>query len=113
MAHELFPEYAKDASTCASIHCAIDDPVPGDSESGIYGTLAATPHETECLVQRALLSLPNVQFSSLQVHRLADGICLTGVVKVAASAARPQFERVAGTAAGVAQVLNRLVIQQR
>lgn len=95
-----------------NLFCAIDDPVPGDCESGIYGDLPEEPHELERLAQRALLNMPNVQFSSLQVHRLEDGICLMGVVRVPEDAARPHFERVAGTAAGVSQVLNRLVVQR-
>lgn len=92
---------------------AMDDPVPGDSESCLYGSGVFHPHKIEENVQRALLSLPNLEFSSLQVHRLADGICLTGVVKVPATGRPPQLERLAAKAAGVQKVLNHLVVQMK
>jgi len=105
-------QFLQDELAAENTFSALDDPVPGECESGIYGGCEHTPHEMERLVQRALLSMPRVHFSSLQVHRLEDGVCLTGVVKVSDSADRPNFERIAGTAAGVSQVLNRLVVQQ-
>jgi hypothetical protein len=90
---------------------AIYDPVPGNAASGLYGGECAEPHQLELLVQRALFSLPNVEFSSLEVHRMADGVCLSGVVRVPQNS-RPHFEQVAGRAAGVSRVVNRLVVQR-
>jgi len=117
MARSLSEESLAEIVMGENVCCALDDLVPGECESGIYGERVCvenrmTPHEMERLAQRALLGMPRVQFSSLQVHRLEDGICLTGVVKVSDSTDRPNFERVAGTAAGVTQVLNRLVVQR-
>lgn len=94
-----------------SSQTAIDDPVPGWAESGLYGGRYESPHELEMRVQRALLSMAGVEFASLNVNRLADGVCLTGVVRVP-EATRPQFERVAAMAAGVSTVLNHLVVQK-
>jgi len=107
MARSLQNELPEEATSSA-----IDDLVPGKCESGIYGKIPGMPHEKEYLAQRALLKMPHVHFSSLQVHRLEDGICLTGVVKILDQKEGSQFERVAARAAGVTQVLNRLVIQQ-
>jgi len=94
--------------------CGFDDLVPGECESGIFGggSPAGIEHDMECRAQRALLRMPHVRFSSLQVHRCDDGICLTGVVHVAQQDARPHFEQVAGIAAGVDLVLNRLVVRR-
>jgi len=107
MAHSFQNELPEDTTSYA-----LDDLVPGECESGIYGETPGMPHEKEYLAQRALLKMPHVHFSSLQVHRLEDGICLTGIVKVLDQKDGSQFERVAARAAGVTQVLNRLVIQQ-
>lgn len=93
-------------------NCGFDDLVPGHAGSGVCGDGEHAPHETEYIVQRALLNLPDVHFSSLQVHRMPNGVCLTGVVKVPEEVSRPQFGQVAGAAAGIAQVLDRLVVQR-
>lgn len=92
--------------------CGFDDLVPGNSADGVYGSGDHAPHETEYVVQRALLSLPDVHFSSLEVHRMPDGICLTGIVKVPEHSSRPHFGKVAGAAAGISRVLDRLVVQR-
>ena len=101
---------AQDTWTAESSQTAIYDPVPGASESGIYGTPQSAPHELEREVQRVLLNLPNVEFSSLRVNRLADGVCLTGVVRVDDKSS-PAFADVAGAVAGVDRVLNYLVVR--
>lgn len=105
-------QFLQDEPVVDLVHNAMDDLVPGDCGSGIYGDCRHMPHELECVVQRALLSMPRVHFSSLQVHRMEDGVCLTGIVNIPDQGDRPNFERIAGTAAGVTQVLNRLVIQR-
>lgn len=97
---------------CAT-QCAIDDPVPGDAESCLYGSGVFRPHLIEEEVQRALLSIPNVEFASLQVHRMADGICLTGIIKVPEGSRPPQLDRLVAKSVGVTRVLNHLVVQRK
>ncbi|MCA8995359.1 MAG: hypothetical protein KDA80_00165 [Planctomycetaceae bacterium] len=89
---------------------AIHDPVPSSCESGVYGGEYSPAHQLEIDVQRALLDLPDVSFSSLRVHRLADGICLTGMVRCSSNV-RDKVPSLAAQIAGVDRVLNRLVIQ--
>lgn len=96
-----------------SPHTAIHDPVPSSCESE-----AACPEEDRCCaheierdVQRALLNLPDVHFSSLQVRRMPDGVCLTGVVEMPAGS-DPQLNSLASQVAGVTRVLNHLVVKK-
>ncbi|WP_139228297.1 BON domain-containing protein [Planctomicrobium piriforme] len=93
--------------------CMPDGPVPGFATSGVCGDVPSAAHEVERAVQRALFSLPDVEFCSLQIHRFQDGVCLTGVVNVTNGKPKPQFERVAGSAAGVCRVINQLVVKNR
>ncbi|WP_437201670.1 hypothetical protein [Planctomicrobium sp. SH664] len=101
---------ATDTWTAEDGHTAIYDPVPADAESGWYGSSHQAAHALEMDIQRALLALPDFQFSSLRVHRLPDGICLTGVVKVPPGP-KPRFDRLVARATGIDRVLNHLVLQ--
>lgn len=68
------------------------------------------PHEVEQDVRRQLMAQPRLQFNSLVVRRIADGVCLEGVVET--DFHRDDVGRLAGTVAGVNRVLNRLVVRQ-
>lgn len=89
---------------------AVHDPAPASAEGVNYGGASERPHSLEMDVQRALLNLPGVEFSSLNIHRLSDGVCLTGVVKVAARDSE-KLER-AARVKGVDRVLNYLTFQE-
>jgi hypothetical protein len=64
-------------------------------------------HRMEYAVRRALLSHPELQFSSLVIRRVRDGVCLEGVLNAAPDS--PDVCSLAQTVAGVNQVLNHLV----
>ncbi|WP_310820406.1 BON domain-containing protein [Stratiformator vulcanicus] len=64
-------------------------------------------HLVEKDVQTTLESHPAYRFSDLVVHRISDGVCLTGVVDVNDDA--PDVEAVAQQISGVERVLNQLV----
>lgn len=102
--------FLDETSACGSELTAIHDPVPAVSESGIYGGEYSPAHQLEIDVQRVLLELAGVSFSSLRVHRLADGICLTGTVRCPREAIE-KVPTIAAQVAGVDRVLNHLVVQ--
>ena len=68
-------------------------------------------HRIEQRVQQLLLSDPSLNFSTLVVRRIADGVCLEGVLEVEASAT--DVCSLARQVAGVEQVLNHLVVRER
>lgn len=84
---------------------------PPDEPSRLAGFLS--PHEVEQEVLRCLLSRTDVRFSSLTVRRFAGGVCLEGVVEVDDDGPDiTDIDSLARRAAGVEQVLNRLVVQR-
>ncbi len=103
-------KFLEETSPCGSELTAIHDPVPSVAESGIYGGEYSPAHQLEIDVQRVLLELAGVSFSSLRVHRLADGICLTGTVRCPREALS-KVPSIAAQVAGVSRVLNHLVVQ--
>jgi hypothetical protein len=93
-------------------HTAIHDPVPSRCDTWISDPFGCgVPHTVEMDVQRMLLSLEGVHFSSLQVRRLPDGVCLTGVMQMPEDL-DPQIEDLAAQVAGVDRVINHLVVQK-
>ena len=68
------------------------------------------PHWVEHEVQHVLLSHPHLNFSTLVVRRLVDGVCLEGVLEADTDA--PDVCGLARQVAGVEQVLNHLVVRQ-
>lgn len=67
-------------------------------------------HRLERDVQRCLLDHPDLQFSSLVVRRVRDGVCLEGVLEVEGFC--PDVSSLAQRVAGVSQVLNHLVVRR-
>lgn len=67
-----------------------------------------SPHQVEQDVRRALLSHPAFHFSSLVVRRIADGVCLQGVLE--ADDDSPDVSSIAQRVNGVNCVLNHLLI---
>ncbi len=67
-----------------------------------------SPHQVEQDVRRALLSQPSLHFSSLVVRRIADGVCLQGVLEV--DDGSPDVSTIAQRVSGVNCVLNHLLI---
>jgi osmotically-inducible protein OsmY len=94
----------------ASPCLAFDDPVPSDSvilgETAVMPT--ARPHSVERQVQRKLLAQPNLQFSSLVVRRMPDGVCIEGVLD---STDGSDVTNLARQVAGVQNVVNRLLVR--
>ena len=72
--------------------------------------VVAGPHQTEEDVQRELLGHPKLQFSSLVVRRIRDGVCLEGVLDVGETC--PDVCSLARQVAGVREVLNHLVVHR-
>ena len=74
-------------------------------------TASSTPrstHQLEADVRRALTLAEGLDIGSLVVHRLPDGICLEGVIRVSSD----DFDvcRAVREIEGVGEVVNRLVI---
>ena len=67
-----------------------------------------SPHQIEQDVRSALLSQPTLRFSSLVVRRIADGVCLQGVLE--SDEGSPDVCTIAQRIAGVNCVLNHLLI---
>lgn len=67
-----------------------------------------SPHQIEQDVRRILLSQPSLRFSSLVVRRIADGVCLQGILET--DDGSPDVCTVAQRVAGVNCVLNHLLI---
>ena len=68
-----------------------------------------TAHSVEREVRKVLVSQPGLNFSSLVVHRTRDGVCLTGVVE--SMPCDTDVCDLVREAAGVNQVLNRLIVR--
>ena len=69
------------------------------------------PHALEALVHRQLLADTRMDFSSLVIRRIPNGVCLQGVVEIDA----PEID-VSGSVMrvrGVASVQNRLVVRHK
>lgn len=67
-------------------------------------------HHVERSVRRQLLANPRLQFSSLVIRRIRDGICLQGVLE--ADEDGPDVCSLAQQVAGVEKVINRLVVRR-
>ncbi len=68
------------------------------------------PHHIEHEVQRQLLSRPELQFSSLVIRRMPNGVCLEGVLEVENEA--PDICELVRRVCGVNEVLNHLVVRR-
>ncbi len=66
-------------------------------------------HSFEAQIRRDLMAVPELEFSSLVVHRTPDGICLEGVVST--SAEDLDVCQMVREVAGVNAVLNHLVMR--
>lgn len=93
---------------------AFDDPVPSTSPSSVYGTAENCEqhpgHTLEAEVQRALFGLEDVEFTSLEVHRIPQGVCLQGTLHSCCVDDLQRIEQ-AARIEGVECVINRLVVQ--
>jgi hypothetical protein len=67
------------------------------------------PHQLEKNVRRRLLENETLNFSSLVVRRVRDGVCLEGVVEVGAES--PDVVGLVMAIEGVGEVHNRLVVR--
>lgn len=88
---------------------ALDDPVPGCAESSFFGQQCDEPHSVESEIRRLLMSLDDVEFSSLEVRRIPNGVCLSGTVHTHDEEDLIRLESLARVQ-GINQVLNRLVV---
>jgi hypothetical protein len=68
------------------------------------------PHGLEQAVHRRLRSHPGLQFASLVIRRIPNGVCLEGVLETDAD---QDVCHLARSVAGVDEVLNHLVVRQR
>lgn len=91
------------------VPAAMDDPVPSDSGSQWFlpCELLNTAHSLEQQVTCQLKQSPGMRFRDLSVHRLPDGVCLTGVVELDDDAA--DVCDIARQVRGVDRVVNRLI----
>jgi hypothetical protein len=67
-------------------------------------------HRLERDVQRWLLNQPGLQFSSLVIRRVQNGVCLEGVLETTEPDA--DICSMVRRVAGVSEVLNHLVVRQ-
>jgi osmotically-inducible protein OsmY len=67
------------------------------------------PHLLERQVRHVLTSHPDLRFSSLEVRRIPQGVCLTGVVE--SMSGKTDVCELAKQVSGVHEVLNRLLIR--
>ena len=68
-----------------------------------------TPHSVEREVRKVLVSQPGLNFSSLVVRRMRDGVCLTGVVE--SMSCDTDVCGLVRQVAGVSEVVNRLLVR--
>lgn len=66
-------------------------------------------HSFEARIRHDLMALPELEFSSLVVHRIPGGVCLEGVVSTASDDV--DVCQVVREVAGVNAVLNHLVMR--
>lgn len=89
---------------------ALDDPVPSGSWIAVVEPehCVDQPHDVEAEVQRVLLGTPDLDFTSLVVRRVPQGVCLEGVVH----STRPSKDvaDLARTVKGVEVVINHLLM---
>jgi len=69
-----------------------------------------SPHSLEENLQRQLHADPRLQFSSLVIHRIPDGICLEGFLETSDEC--PDICQLVRSITGIEQVLNHLVVRQ-
>lgn len=72
-------------------------------------SLLTENHSLETRVRHDLMAHPELEFSSLVVHRIPDGVCLEGVVSTTAD--RHGVCQMVKEVAGVNAVLNHLVMR--
>lgn len=89
-----------------------DDLVPNTAEPGVCGDGRSAPHQIEREVHCALMGVPGVRFTSLEIHRTADGICLDGFVETN-SGDTDAICRTATMVSGIQNVLDRLIVKHR
>lgn len=83
---------------------------PQEAVAAECALLAENQRQVERDLQRELLALPHMRFSSLVVRRVRDGVfCLEGVLETSGSP--PDVCGLAQRVAGVQEVLNHLVVQ--
>jgi osmotically-inducible protein OsmY len=70
-----------------------------------------SPHALEALVHRELLADRRMDFSSLVIRRIPNGVCLQGVVEI--DEPETDVSSSALRVRGVANVQNRLVVRHR
>lgn len=89
---------------------ALDDPVPsGSCVAVVEGEHCPDhPHDVEAEVQRMLLGSPDLEFTSLVVRRVPQGVCLEGVLHGASSA--HEVADLARMVSGVDVVINHLLV---
>ena len=101
------------SSKAPATQSAIYDPVPEGTSTEVYGETSVCgksdkfPHRIEQEIHQLLTQVPGARFSSLSIHRMADGVCLDGMVHLQSGDA-DQFTRLALKVAGVNHVLNHL-----
>lgn len=87
--------------------------VDASSETAILSiddSVVLHPHRLERDLRHRLMSEPSLNFQSLVVHRIENGVCLEGVLEVTDEQA--DVEDLIRQAAGVERVLNCLVVRQ-
>lgn len=89
---------------------ALDDPVPSGSCIAVVasGQCPDQPHDVETEVQRVLLGTPDLEFTSLVVRRVPQGVCLEGVLHGPAKS--NDVADLVRTVAGVDVVINHLLV---
>lgn len=89
---------------------ALDDPVPSGSSVATVASEQCPdqPHNVETEVQRVLLGTPELEFTSLVVRRVHQGVCLEGVLH--APATSNDVADLVRTVAGVDVVINHLLV---
>lgn len=89
---------ATESPACETLPCSPDDSV------------LLHPHRLEQDVRYRLMSDPRLNFTSLVVRRLDDGVCLEGVLETEDDST--DVEHLVRRVAGVNQVLNNLVVRR-
>ena len=89
---------------------ALDDPVPSGSCVAVVASekCSGHPHDVEAEVQRVLLGTPNLEFTSLVVRRVPQGVCLEGVLHGPVKSS--DVADLVRTVAGVDVVINHLLV---
>ncbi|MCA9079375.1 MAG: BON domain-containing protein [Planctomycetaceae bacterium] len=87
---------------------AIYDPVPEESAVGVCGDCERKSHQLETQVQRWLLTNPRLNFASLVVRGIPNGLCLEGVLR--GDDAEAELEAILRQLPGVKRVVNNIRI---